>query len=93
MPVHCVILNQAAEDAVWEKFKQKWPDSHVLTPCIAFVTLAPPQLTSEIREILGMNDTGRRLGVIVKMTPGQYAGYNKPELWEWLKRELQETEP
>lgn len=92
MNVYCVVLNEAAKDEEWNAFKKKWPNSLVLTPHLAFVNLGALELTSEIRKALNMNDDGRRTGTIIRITPGQYTGYNKKELWEWLKRELKETD-
>ena len=88
MKVYCVALNESMED--WDSLEEKWPTFPV-TSNLAFVTLKDSESAGEICDLLGMNDKNENLGIVSRVFPGQYAGYNKKRLWEWLKKELKEA--
>lgn len=84
MSLFAIVLNKPSQDA-WKAVKENWPSHHYfLTDRIAFV--APDNgtvLTSQIAELVGMNDEKMVSGFVMKSAAN--AGYNDASLWEWMR--------
>ena len=82
MSIYAININEK-NDSVWETVRTTWPRHYIVSDTLAFI--APPDpttLTADIAEAVGMNATGRLLGVVIEV--GNYFGYSSNALWEWM---------
>ena len=88
MSVYVIILESAQEE-VWDKLKEEWPNHHYLMPSnstVAFV--APPGITIEsvIGQTLGI-DLGKQEGLVVEISNSTY-GYVGGGVADWIRKAL-----
>ena len=84
MSVYAVFLNDPNEEA-WERVKEVWRErQYILTDRLAFVAPEETTLAEEIADVIGMNEEGGMVGIVIESS-GHF-GLNKPTLWEWMRK-------
>lgn len=87
MSVYVIIL-ESAQEQVWDKLKEEWPNHSYLmpgNPTIAFV--APPGITieSSIGRTLGINEKEDVTGLVVELSGSTY-GFVAASVADWIRK-------
>ncbi len=86
MNVYAVFLNES-NTACWQKIREEWPNgrSFILTDHFCLVATEDITTTAEVSDKIGIGENGTgALGIVLEL--GAYYGFNKGNLWEWLKK-------
>ena len=77
MSTYLVVLNEP-DDAAWKRLAEKWPDRHyILNERVAAVAPEGISITEEVTEAIGMNETGKVVGIVAEIQHEALNGWNR----------------
>ena len=82
MSTYAIFLNVPNQDA-WEGLKAEWPGRYfIMDDRLAFVAPEGITTTTDIANVVGINQETARLGIVLEYS--SHTGFNRNDLWEWL---------
>ena len=84
MSTYLIVLNEP-DEAAWKRLAEKWPARHyILNERVAAVAPDGISITEEVTDALGMDETGKVVGIVAEIRHEAVNGWNRRALWEWL---------